>query len=122
MTRAIHGPRPSGRLLRSRSYSPILANGGVLAPNAKLRSQVVPEVEEEEESRTGGAVCWEEERKGQTVRCRWVPWAKLLLKVFGSDVFQCSQCDGRMQRIAYITQPRIIAAILECAERKEEPP
>ena len=66
----------------------------------------MPGIEEEEESLTGGAVCWEEERKGQTVRRRWVPWAKLLLKVFGSDVFQCSQCDGRMQRIAYTIRPK----------------
>lgn len=69
--------------------------------HAKLRSQVVPQVEEEEESLTGGAVCWEEERQGQTVRRRWVPWSKLLLKVFGVDAFQCPQCDGQMQHIAY---------------------
>jgi Putative transposase len=97
---------------------------GILAPNAKLRSRVVPqaEKEEEEESLTSNAVCWEEEQKGQTVRRRWVPWAKLLLKVFGVDVFQCPRCDGRMQRIAFITQPRIINAILECVGQKEQPP
>lgn len=54
---------------------------------------------------------------------RWVPWAKLPLKAFGVDVFHCCpQCEGRMQRIAFITQPRIIADILECIARKEEPP
>jgi len=30
--------------------------------------------------------------------------------------------DGPMQRMAYIRQPRLIAALLECMERKEEPP
>ncbi len=67
-------------------------------------------------------MCWEEERKGQTVRRRRVPWAKLLLYVFGVYVFACPNCHGRMQRIAWITQPRIIKAILECVGRKEEPP
>lgn len=95
---------------------------GVLAPNAKLRPRVVPEAPEEEETLSGGACCYEEERKGRTVRRRWVPWATLLLKVFGLDVFACPKCEGRMQRIAFITQPRVINAILECVGRKEEPP
>lgn len=82
---------------------------GVLAPNAKLRPLVVPEAPEKEEaSLTGGACCHEEERRGQSVRRRWVPWAKQLLKVFAVDVFQCPTCDGRMQRIAWITQPRVM--------------
>ena len=95
---------------------------GVLAPNAKLRPLVVPEAPDEEESLRGGACCCEEERKGQSVRRRWVPWAELLLKVFGVDVFCCPKCEGRMQRIAFITQPRVISAILECVGLKEEPP
>jgi len=56
------------------------------------------------------------------VRRRWVPWARLLLKVFGVDVFACPKCEGRMQRIAFITQSRVITAILECVGRNEEPP
>jgi hypothetical protein len=95
---------------------------GVLAPNAKLRPLVVPEAPEEEETLSGGACCYEEERKGRTVRRRWVPWAELLLKVFAIDAFECPKCEGRMQRIAFITQPRVINAILECVGRKEEPP
>ena len=87
---------------------------GVLAPNAKLRSKVVSQVEESEETLTGGAVCWEESRSGKTVRRRWVPWAKLLLRTFGIDVFDCPNCHGRMQRIAWITQPRVIKQILNC--------
>jgi hypothetical protein len=50
-----------------------------------------------------------------------VPWAKLLLKVFGVDVFRCPECEGRMHCITWITQSRVIAVILEGAEQKEEP-
>jgi hypothetical protein len=94
----------------------------VLAPKATLRPKVVPQVEEPEDTLTGGAVCWEEKRTGQTVRRRWVPWAKLLLRVFGVDVFDCPNCHGRMQRIAWITQPRVIKEILDCVSQKPEPP
>ena len=66
--------------------------------------------------------CEEETRSGRTIRRRWIPWATLLLKVFAVDVFDCPQCHSRMQRIAWITQPRIINAILECVGRKELPP
>jgi hypothetical protein len=92
----LSGEEPVGRLtaLLSPPRMHLVHFYGVLAPNAKLRSQVVPQVEEEEESLTGGAVCWEEERQSRTVRRRWVAWAKLLLKVFGVDMFQCPQCGG----------------------------
>jgi len=95
---------------------------GVLAPNAKLRPLVVPEAPQEETTLTCGAECIEEERAGRTTRRRWVPWAELLLKTFAIDVFECPKCQGRMQRIAWITQPRVIDAILTCVSRKEEPP
>ena len=96
---------------------------GVLAPNAKLRRQVVPEPPEDPESDPcGGSVAYRETRNGRTIRRRWVPWAQLLLKVFGVDVWACPKCDGRMQRIAVIEQPRVIASILACLSRKELPP
>jgi len=56
------------------------------------------------------------------VRRRWVAWAKLLLRVYGVDVFDCPNCHGRMQRIAWITQPRVIKEILDCVNQKPEPP
>ncbi len=63
-----------------------------------------------------------ENRNGRTIRRRWVPWAQLLLKVFSVDVMVCPRCDRRMQRIAVIQQPKVIAAILDCLRRKEQPP
>lgn len=50
------------------------------------------------------------------------PKAKLLLRVFGVDVLDCPDCHGRMQRIAWITQPRVIKEILNCVSQKAEPP
>ncbi len=54
----------------------------------------------------GFCPCYAEERKGRTVCRRWVPWATLLLRVFGVDVFACPKCEGRMQRIAFIIRPK----------------
>jgi hypothetical protein len=67
-------------------------------------------------------VAYSETRNGQTIRRRWVPWAMLLLRVFAIDVMACPRCDSRMQRIAVIQQPKVIAAILDCLGRKEYPP
>lgn len=63
-----------------------------------------------------------ETRIGKTVRRRWVPWATLLLKVFASDGLDCPKCDGRMQRIAWVTEPGVTKAILDCIEGKGRPP
>ncbi len=96
---------------------------GVLAPNAKLRKQVVPEAPEiPEDDPCGHSVAYAETRNGRTIRRRWVPWAQLLLKVFAVDVMVCPRCDSRLQRIAVIQQPKVIAAILDCLSRKENPP
>ena len=96
---------------------------GVLAPNARLRKQVVPEAPEDPDADPcGHSVAYSETRNGRTIRRRWVPWAQLLLKVFSVDVLVCPRCDGRMQRIAVIMQPRVITAMLDCLKRKEQPP
>jgi hypothetical protein len=96
---------------------------GVLAPNARLRKQVVPDAPDDADlDPCGHSVAYAETRNGRTIRRRWVPWAQLLLKVFAVDVMACPRCDSRMQRIAVIQQPRVIAAILGCLSRKENPP
>ena len=84
---------------------------------------MVPEAPEEAElDPCGHSVAYSEARNGRTIRRRWVPWAQLLLKVFSVDVMVCPRCDSRMQRIAVIQQPSVIAAILDCLSRKEQPP
>lgn len=101
---------------------PILALG-VLAPNARLRKQVVPEAPEGADlNPCGHSVAYAETRNGRTIRRRWVPWAQFLLKVFSVDVMICPKCNSRMQRIAVIQQPSVIAAIFDCLSRKERPP
>jgi len=96
---------------------------GVLAPHAKLRKFVVPEGPPEgEDDPCGHSVAYVETRNGKTIRRRWVPWATLLLKVFAIDVLACPKCDGRMQRIAWITDTKVIRAILECVEGTGRPP
>jgi hypothetical protein len=96
---------------------------GVLAPHAKLRKFVVPEAPSEgDDDPCGHSVAYTETRNGKTIRRRWVPWATLLLKVFAIDVLACPKCDGRMQRIAWITEAKVIRAILECVEGKGRPP
>ena len=96
---------------------------GVLAPHAKLRKQVVPEAPADPDlDPCGHSVAYAETRNGKTIRRRWVPWVQLLLKVFSVDVMACPKCDSRMQRIAVIQQPQVIAAMLDCLGRKEQPP
>ena len=96
---------------------------GVLAPNARLRRQVVPEAPEEAGLNPyGHSVASAKTRNGKTIRRRWVPWGQLLLKVFSVDVMVCPHCESRMQRMAVIQQPSVIAAILDCLSRKENPP
>jgi hypothetical protein len=41
--------------------------------------------------------------------------------VFGIDVLQCPKCSSRMQRIAFLTQPRVIRRFLDAISRREPP-
>ena len=96
---------------------------GSLAPNAKPRKFVVPQPSENEDTDScGHCIAYEQTTTGRSVRRRWIPWATMLLKVFAIDVLACPQCQGRMQRIARITQPKVISAILTFVEAKPQPP
>lgn len=41
---------------------------------------------------------------------------------FGIDVMKCPGCGSQMQRIAVIMQPKVIKAILDCLQAKQQPP
>ena len=43
-------------------------------------------------------------------------------RVFELDVLECPACGGRMRRIAAITTPEAIAAILKCLGLSTRPP
>jgi ADP-glucose pyrophosphorylase len=46
---------------------------------------------------------------------------QLRLKAFSVDVMVSPCCDSGMQRIAVIKQPSVIAAMLDCLKRTEQP-
>ncbi len=79
---------------------------GVWAPNAKLRSSVVPQQPAQEPSSCNG-------HDKKTDRRRY-GWAKLMARVFKVDVLTCPKCGAQgMQMIAFITEARPIREILE---------
>ena len=91
-------PRPRLHLIRFH---------GVLAPNAKLRSQIVPApAERVTETSTEDA-----HAQGETPR---MSWARLLKRVFDIDVEHCPNCGAALKIIA-CPEPRRRAAI-------EDPP
>ena len=81
---------------------------GVLAPNAKLRAQVVPQGPlahaPAATEAAGAGECDVETVQGRAHR---IGWARLLKRVFDIDLQRCPRCGGG--------QVKIIAAILERA-------
>jgi Putative transposase len=92
-------PRPRLHLIRFH---------GVLAPNAKLRAQVVPKAAE---SVTQPA---QEQDLGEAQRLRpgRLGWAKLLKRVFNMDLEHCPNCGGELKTIAAILDRGAIGKIL----------
>ncbi len=87
-------PRPRLHLIRLH---------GVLAPNAKLRSEIIPgPLENTSEHAANHA-------HGATAR---MSWARLLKRVFDIDIEHCPRCGGRLKIIAAIEEPPVIARIL----------
>jgi hypothetical protein len=75
---------------------------GVLAPNAKLRPEVVPK------PATGKATG----TTGHSDRSNRSGWAQLLRKVFSLDLEHCPNCGGALKIIAAIEDPAVIVKIL----------
>ena len=89
-------PRPRLHLIRFH---------GVLASNAKLRSQVVPVPAQQ---KTAGEGNCNHEHSGP-VR---MTWARLLKRVFDIDVEKCA-CGGKLKLVAVIEEPAVIEKILK---------
>ncbi len=92
-------PRPRLNLIRFH---------GVLAPNAKLRPEIVP----------GGPVnvnhtAEDLEGASHPTRSARMSWARLLKRVFDIDIEHCPHCGGTMKIIAAIEQPAVISKILD---------
>jgi hypothetical protein len=87
---------------------------GVLAPNAKLRSQVVPVPPAR--TTTGEGDCTHEH--GKPLR---MTWARLLKCVFDIDVERCA-CGGKLKLIAVIEEQAVIEKILKHIGLDAQPP
>jgi Putative transposase len=89
-------PRPRLHLIRFH---------GVLAPNAKLRSQIVPAPPERAtEPPTDHAQAQREPPR--------MSWAQLIKRVFDIDIEHCPNCGGALKIIAAIEDPPVIVKIL----------
>jgi hypothetical protein len=78
---------------------------GVLAPHSKSREKVVPA---ENNRNTPSA----ERQKSGSTKYR-LTWAALLARVFQIDVSVCPVCRGKMNIIAFITDPASVRRYLE---------
>ena len=89
-------PRPRLHLIRFH---------GVLAPNAKLRSQIVPPPPQRATETSS------ENAQAQGAPAR-ISWARLLKRVFDIDIEHCPNCGGSLKIIATIEDPPVIVKIL----------
>ena len=95
-------------LLREVSGPP-LREHGVLAPNAKLRAQVVPQGPEPSAQAASPAECEASCAHHRPVR---LSWARLLKRVFDLDLEHCPNCGGELKIIAAILEQPVIEKIL----------
>ena len=93
-------PRPKLHLIRFH---------GVLAPNAKLRAQVVPQEPAPPAQATPPAECQANCAHHRPVR---LSWARLLKRVFEIDMEHCPNCGGELRIIAAILEQPVIEKIL----------
>ena len=91
-------PRPRLNLIRFH---------GVLAPNAKLRAEIIPDSKKNKShaSNASDAV----PHSSASVR---INWARLLKRVFEIDIEHCPHCGGNMKIIAAILERAAITKIL----------
>ena len=93
-------PRPRLHLIRFH---------GVLAPNAKLRAQIVPQDPEPPAQAVQPAEC---EANCAHHRPMRLSWAKLLKRVFEIDMEHCPNCGGELKIIAANLEQPVIEKIL----------
>jgi hypothetical protein len=92
-------PPPRANLLRYH---------GVFAPNAKLRSEIVPASQKREREAASDP--------------EQIKWADLLKRVFAIDVLKCPHCGGRMKILSTIQDLKTAKAFLEAAGLWADPP
>jgi len=88
---------------------------GVLAPHAKDRDKIVPQVEKEEnENPSGDKIIISNQYR--------LTWAALLSRTFGLNLERCSLCGGKMRVVAAVTDPDSIRRYLEGTDQTADPP
>ncbi|WP_292994858.1 hypothetical protein [Nitrosomonas sp.] len=103
-------PRPRLNLIRFASFRfakyLLTSFHGVLAPNAKLRSEIIPGSKKNKShaSNANDAV----PPSQATMR---ISWARLLKRVFEIDIEHCPHCGGNMKIIAAILERTAITKI-----------
>jgi hypothetical protein len=108
-------PRPRLHLIRFH---------GVLAPNAKLRSRVVPQgPPAQAQAATEAAAAAECEVEAVQARPHRIRWARLLKRVFDIDMQHCPNCGvGELKIIAAILERPVIEKILSHLGLDPQPP
>jgi hypothetical protein len=87
---------------------------GVLAPHARIRSQIVPKKANEATTVT--------EKEKQESSSKRMSWAMLLKRVFGIDISTCFSCQGKVKVIAALLEKNAIQKILKHLNLPTEPP
>jgi hypothetical protein len=85
---------------------------GVLAPNARLRPLVIPAVPPAPEKTSAGEGGEAAAVVSLPRRASYVPWGKLLRRVFKIDLAHCPCCGGTLRIIAAIMERETIERIL----------
>ena len=92
---------------------------GCLAPNHKMRTDIVPTQNSATPTPGDSASPVEGPPKP---RNRHIPWAELLKKTFEIDVFSCRKCGGPTKVMAFIGDPREISKIMKAFKLHSPPP
>ena len=86
---------------------------GILAPSARDRGKIVPDVEDEPETQS--------ESTHQPCPHR-LSWSQLLARVFEIDFSECPDCGGQMRIVAALTDPTSIRSYLDGIGLSARPP
>ncbi len=91
-------PRPMLHLIRFH---------GVLAPHAKIRARIVPSAPV-----AVAEACNHHVQTAPASAPARMSWARLLKRVFDTDIEHCPNCGGRLKIIAAIEDPQLTVKIL----------
>jgi len=101
---------------------------GCLAPNHSLRRFIVPLVilDPQEDNGEDSVVPVAQDQDSidpvENEQDRYIPWAELLKKTFGIDLFTCRKCGGPTIVKAFITDPQEVKKIMNHFGIEPRPP